>query len=222
MAATFARLCHRYGRRALLMTLLSCSGAFWLQWNASASALNSKSGASKIALAAVAASGSASSFSYEGGGITGGKKLSLSFTIGVNSGSGTFTDGKETVNLVRVGDRIYAQEVTNPPQPWSTFKKGTSGYSSFAKLLIPKSVLSSFFTGVIAARLSRSIDAVVRGQSTFVVTGKVQGETDTLYVADQGSPYLLRSVGAGGGSIGNGTIDFYNYDQPINVKAPVS
>jgi hypothetical protein len=144
----------------------------------------------------------------------------LSLAVSVNAGSARFTYGTQSVNVIRIGQTMYIQGPGTQSSPWVIAKRGASDYNTFLPLLSPMKLMSSLYGGVLGASLSKLKPSHVRGLPVYVVTGKIQGEKDTLFIASHGPPYLLRSSGGGGGAVGHGTIDFFGYNQPVNVNAP--
>ncbi|MFI6091596.1 hypothetical protein [Streptomyces sp. NPDC051218] len=58
----------------------------------------------------------------------------------------------------------------------------------------------------------------VDGTSVIPVTGREDGRTTTLYVATEGTPYLVRATEKGGGT--DSTLKLSDYDKPVPTKTP--
>jgi hypothetical protein len=63
-------------------------------------------------------------------------------------------------------------------------------------------------------------DAKVGGRPTTTLVKKAGHETTTLYVAEEGEPYLLKVVKAGGDE--PGTMLFSDYNEPVKAVAPAA
>lgn len=58
----------------------------------------------------------------------------------------------------------------------------------------------------------------VDGTSAIPVSGRVDGKNTTLYVATEGTPYLVRATEKGGGT--DSTLTLGDYDKPVPSKTP--
>ncbi|MFJ9829675.1 hypothetical protein ACIRSU_35645 [Streptomyces sp. NPDC101160] len=79
-----------------------------------------------------------------------------------------------------------------------------------------KSLLSDFegpYTG-----LKKGKETTVDGQKALPLTDSDGGEKIAIYVATEGTPYVLRIVTTGGKE--PGTMTFSHYDEPVEAKAP--
>ncbi|MFE3070804.1 hypothetical protein [Streptomyces sp. NPDC059247] len=79
-----------------------------------------------------------------------------------------------------------------------------------------KALVSDFEEG--AAGTVRGEETTVGGQRALKLTESGGGETNTAYVATEGTPYLLKVVTTGGTE--PGTITFSRYDEPVVAKTP--
>ncbi|MFH8840694.1 hypothetical protein [Streptomyces sp. NPDC017868] len=83
----------------------------------------------------------------------------------------------------------------------------------------PKQLLGGFEQG--ASGIVKGAETTVGGQKALALTepdGK--GESSTVYVATQGTPYVLKIVTKGGEE--PGTITFSHYGKPVEAKAPAA
>ncbi|MFF3607572.1 hypothetical protein [Streptomyces sp. NPDC002463] len=70
-----------------------------------------------------------------------------------------------------------------------------------------------------ASGIAKGAETTVDGQKALALTEPGDGgETNTVYVATQGAPYILRIVTKGGDE--PGTITFSKYGKPVDAKAP--
>ncbi|MEU3689612.1 hypothetical protein [Streptomyces narbonensis] len=87
-----------------------------------------------------------------------------------------------------------------------------------------KELLAGFEQG--GSGIAKGGETTVGGRKALRLTesgegeggGEGEGETNTVYVATEGTPYLLRIVTTGGDE--PGTITFTHYDRPVEAKAP--
>ncbi|MFI8914290.1 hypothetical protein ACIGW4_22105 [Streptomyces sp. NPDC053513] len=87
------------------------------------------------------------------------------------------------------------------------------------ELCDPKQLLGGFEQG--ASGIEKGAETTVGGQKALALTepGK-GGESSTVYVATEGTPYVLRIVTKGGED--PGTITFSKYGKPAEAKAPAA
>ncbi|MER5207811.1 hypothetical protein [Streptomyces sp. NPDC002825] len=82
-----------------------------------------------------------------------------------------------------------------------------------------KELLGGFEQG--ASGIVKGAETTVGGQKALALTEPGDdGETNTVYVATQGTPYVLRIVTKGGEE--PGTITFSHYGKPVAAKAPAA
>ncbi|MEU8522113.1 hypothetical protein [Streptomyces sp. NBC_01216] len=79
-----------------------------------------------------------------------------------------------------------------------------------------KALLGQFETGVNLA--VKGGETTVGGKKALMLTQALDEEKTTLYVATEGTPYLLKVVTAGGDE--PGTVTFADYGEPVDAKAP--
>ncbi|MGW6394263.1 hypothetical protein ACWFR1_28030 [Streptomyces sp. NPDC055103] len=82
-----------------------------------------------------------------------------------------------------------------------------------------KGLLAAFEQG--GSGIQKGGEAVVDGRKALKLTepgGTAADETNTVYVAAEGEPHILRIVTTGGDE--PGTITFSRYDRPVEAKAP--
>ncbi|WP_078970595.1 hypothetical protein, partial [Streptomyces sp. NRRL F-6492] len=83
----------------------------------------------------------------------------------------------------------------------------------------PKTLLGGFEQG--ASGIVRGGETTVGGRKALALTEPGDGgETSTVYVATEGTPYVLRIVTKGGDE--PGTITFTQYGKPVAAKAPAA
>jgi hypothetical protein len=68
------------------------------------------------------------------------------------------------------------------------------------------------------AKLTKGDTTKIDDTKVIPVTGKEDGKTTTLYVAAEGTPYLVRAVEKGRGT--DSTLTFKDYDKPVPTKTP--
>ncbi|MFF8379845.1 hypothetical protein ACF07V_27370 [Streptomyces sp. NPDC015661] len=82
-----------------------------------------------------------------------------------------------------------------------------------------KELLGGFEEG--ASGIVKGEETTVGGQKALALTEPGDdGETNTVYVATQGTPYVLKIVTKGGEE--PGTITFSHYGKPVEAKAPAA
>ncbi|MFD9613680.1 hypothetical protein ACWEPZ_32915 [Streptomyces sp. NPDC004288] len=82
-----------------------------------------------------------------------------------------------------------------------------------------KELLSGFETG--ASGIVKGAETTIGGQRALALTEPGEGgEKSTVYVATQGTPYVLRIVTKGGDE--PGTLTFSKYGKPVAAKAPAA
>ncbi|MFJ4907774.1 hypothetical protein ACIQCR_24330 [Streptomyces sp. NPDC093249] len=106
--------------------------------------------------------------------------------------------------LEQLGGRWTKSPVTDPD---------TRDMVAFCDL---KDLLADFEEG--AAGTVRGEETTVDGRKALKLTESGGGETNTAYVATEGTPYLLKVVTTGGTE--PGTITFSRYDEPVAAKTP--
>ncbi|MFE1234830.1 hypothetical protein [Streptomyces sp. NPDC059442] len=79
-----------------------------------------------------------------------------------------------------------------------------------------KALLGEFETGANLAVKGK--ETTVGGKKALMLTQALDAEKTTLYVATEGTPYLLKIVTAGGDE--PGTIAFSDYGKPVDAKVP--
>ncbi|WP_435969690.1 hypothetical protein [Streptomyces sp. Qhu_M48] len=79
-----------------------------------------------------------------------------------------------------------------------------------------KAMLADFEQG--AAGTVKGEETTVGKQKALKLTESGGGETNTAYVATEGTPYLLKIVTTGGDE--PGTVTFSRYDKPVDAKIP--
>ncbi|MBD0709966.1 MULTISPECIES: hypothetical protein [unclassified Streptomyces] len=81
-----------------------------------------------------------------------------------------------------------------------------------------KGLLAEFEKG--ATGIEKGEETTVDGKMAIKLTEKSDDETNTVYVAAEGTPYLLKVVTTGGDE--PGTIAFSRYGEPVTAKAPAA
>ncbi|MFC7793592.1 hypothetical protein [Streptomyces cinereoruber] len=81
-----------------------------------------------------------------------------------------------------------------------------------------KELLGDFEKG--ASGVARGEETTVGGQKALALTEPDGGVTRTVYVATEGTPYVLKIVTKGGDE--PGTITFTQYGKPVTAKAPAA
>jgi len=83
-------------------------------------------------------------------------------------------------------------------------------YQTFASLTDPRQLVQQIMQG--AGKLDKDGQKDIRGTKSIVLSGT---KDSRVYVAIDGSPWLLRVLPPGGG-----TVDFLDYDSPVTLNPP--
>jgi hypothetical protein len=83
-------------------------------------------------------------------------------------------------------------------------------YQTFASLTDPRQLVQQIMQGV--GSLDKDGQKDIRGTKSIVLSGK---KDSRVYVAIDGSPWLLRVLPPGGG-----TLEFLDYDVPVTLNPP--
>ncbi|MET9530808.1 hypothetical protein ABZY02_09570 [Streptomyces sp. NPDC006649] len=214
--------------------LVACSGG---GGSSSSDAFKGMS-ADKIADKGVAATKSATALRVRGRMSGQGKVTDLDFAVdGSGACTGRLTSKDASADIVQTGKVIYLKG--NGPY-WKGAAKAQPGADAdkTAKALqghwvkVPAQNSSvqnicnkqAFMAGMDQDKserknMSRQGDATVDGQEAAVLKNKTgSGETNTLYVATHGKPYILKAVQSGGDA--PSTVRFSDYNKKVKATAP--
>ena len=95
-----------------------------------------------------------------------------------------------------------------------------SNYASLGEFLNQKQFISALAPTGSVGKVTGATRTTLGGKPVYEIHGTFSGAKATVYVAAQGPPYLVR-IGQPTGS-DQGTIDFSNYGQPVNVQIPAN
>ncbi|MEU0404905.1 hypothetical protein ABZ318_32760 [Streptomyces sp. NPDC006197] len=155
--------------------------------------------------------------------------------------TGTLTTGAtSTVELIKPDDRnvylrfdeasLREQVKDEDPETQKATLKALKGHwvqgpvsdpdnKDMLELCDLKQLLSGFEQG--ASGIVKGEETTVGGQKALALTEPGDGgETSTVYVATEGTPYVLRIATKGGDE--PGTITFSHYGKPVEAKAPAA
>jgi hypothetical protein len=95
-----------------------------------------------------------------------------------------------------------------------------SDYASLKSLLNEKQFMASLTPAGFIGKVTGATRTTLAGKPVYKVQGTFSGTKATVYVAAQGTPYVVRIVQPTGSDIG--TISFSGYGQPVNVQTPAN
>ncbi len=176
----------------------------------------------------------AQSFSLTGTINGSGHTVSLNETVGQNQGSGKLTLNGDTINLVLLGGTLYFQadsgfyqsqglsqsEAAQLGGQWVSVPTTNQDFGNFASFLIPSKLQQELLKGMNSktVRYTKSGSSNINGASVLRINVKDSTKSQNsgaVFVAEVGTPYLVRISGGSDGSL-----TFSNFNQPLNVKAP--
>lgn len=155
----------------------------------------------------------------------GGTASSKSATSGKSSGSGSGKSSSGSTAATPSGPTGSSAGAATPKEAASTpgdiavsamqvnylhIGPTDAQYQTFASLTDPRLLVQQIMQGV--GSLDKDGQKDIRGTKSIVLSGK---KDSRVYVAIDGSPWLLRVLPPGGG-----TLDFLDYDSPVTLNPP--
>jgi hypothetical protein len=195
---------------------------------------SSNAGAVTLAKAALAATEGATSFTFQGNGVSDNQKVEIDVTVSAKAAFGVLTYSGQSTTLRRVKNTIYAKgtkgfleqqgvsaadAAVEANQWFKVPSTDTSDFASIDHFLTVSGVLSGLLSTKGTDLVTSSTRSTLRGQAVDILVGTFDGQKGTFYVASHGKPYILRILQPDG-SAGGGTVDILNIDKPVHVSAP--
>lgn len=181
--------------------------------------------APEIATKATTALGAATSLKIKGE-VGGEEKIALDLQVRGKDGRGTVVMSGQPVEVIRVGQDIYLKADN---AFWQRFAEGQTDLVNAVQgkyLKVPSSdpdfgSLASYFDIVLSfpnESIERGETKVINGIAVVALLSPDPDVGGTLYVATKGQPFPIRLEGP---AI-QGTVDFTDYNTPVEIAAPAA
>jgi hypothetical protein len=190
--------------------------------------------ADKLAKAALSATEGATSFTFQGNGVSDNQQVSINVTVSAKAAFGILTYSGQSTTLRRVTNTIYAKgtkgfleqqgvsaanAAVEANQWFKIPSSDASDFKSIDHFLTVSGVLSGLLPTKGTDLVTSAKRSTLQGQAVEILVGTFDGQKGTFYVASHGTPYILRIVQPSSDA-GGGTVDITNFDKPVHVKAP--
>jgi hypothetical protein len=189
--------------------------------------------ARSIVLSALTATANAPSLSVRGNGTSGKQTLQFNLTVGAAAAAGSIVMNGQKLEIRRVGLVLYekatkgyltangasASAAASVANKWlSVPASDKSDYAALEEFLYVKKFISGLTPTRSVGKVTGATRTSLGGKPVYEIHGTFRGAKATVYVAAQGTPYVIRLVQPSGSD--QGTIYFSNYGQPVNVQIP--